>query len=78
MTDSALLRGGGVPRCLRFGLVLGLGATLLLLLHDRMSRIDLAAGQGAGQRDPAPALACLVRFRRRRFPVFTRQSRAWP
>ncbi len=46
MTDSAILRGSGLPRCLRC-LVLGLGAALLLLLRDRMSRIDLAAGQGA-------------------------------
>lgn len=47
MTDSALLRGSGAARWLRVGLVLGLGATLFLLLRDRISGIDLAAVQAA-------------------------------
>lgn len=47
MTESALLRGSGAARWLRFGLALGLGATLFLLLQDRVSGIDLAAVQAA-------------------------------
>lgn len=47
MTDSALLRGSGAARWLRAFLVLGLGATLVLLLKGRISGIDLDAVQEA-------------------------------
>jgi hypothetical protein len=84
MTASAILRGSWVNRCLRC-LVLGLGGTLLLLLRDRMSRIDLAAGQGAVS--AIPPLHWLASFgfaaagslfSQDRRAQFTRQARAWP
>jgi hypothetical protein len=42
MTDTALLRGSGAARGLRFCMVLALGITLFLLLHDRIAGIDPA------------------------------------